>query len=308
MYSLDINFLKDRPEYQSPEFAPKAARRKVPMGEKVPLYIGVGIGLALPALAGALLLFVQQQTAEIVAQQADKEREIASIQGKIQQVKQIEDRISTVKTQTNSVIGVFSQIRPWSAVLQDIRDRTPPNLQINGIQEALLPATAQPSPSPGASPPPSPSPSPSPGASPSPSPSPGASPVAGASPASAPAPSLPPPPLTGITITGTARSFDEVNLFVLSLRQSSFFLSDETRLQSAQLSANPTQIEQIRTPGQGGAPIVYELPEIVTYTIQTRLNNVPAQDLLEELERKGAVGLATRIRTIQRIQAQGATQ
>jgi len=296
MYSLDINFLKDRPEYQSPEFAPKAARRKVPMGEKVPLYIGVGIGLALPALAGALLLFVQQQTAEIVAQQADKEREIASIQGKIQQVKQIEDRISTVKTQTNSVIGVFSQIRPWSAVLQDIRDRTPPNLQISGIQEALLPATAQPSPSP------------SPGASPSPSPSPGASPVAGASPASAPAPSLPPPPLTGITITGTARSFDEVNLFVLSLRQSSFFLSDETRLQSAQLGANPTQIEQIRTPGQGGAPIVYELPEIVTYTIQTRLNNVPAQDLLEELERKGAVGLATRIRTIQRIQAQGATQ
>ena len=296
MYSLDINFLKDRPEYQSPEFAPKAARRKVPMGEKVPLYIGVGIGLALPALAGALLLFVQQQTAEIVAQQADKEREIASIQGKIQQVKQIEDRISTVKTQTNSVIGVFSQIRPWSAVLQDIRDRTPPNLQISGIQEALLPATAQPSPSP------------SPGASPSPSPSPGASPVAGASPTSAPAPSLPPPPLTGITITGTARSFDEVNLFVLSLRQSSFFLSDETRLQSAQLSANPTQIEQIRTPGQGGAPIVYELPEIVTYTIQTRLNNVPAQDLLEELERKGAVGLATRIRTIQRIQAQGATQ
>jgi len=298
MYSLDINFLKDRPEYQSPELAPKAARRKVPMGEKVPLYIGVGIGLALPALAGALLLFVQQQTAEIVAQQADKEREIASIQGKIQQVKQIEDRISTVKTQTNSVIGVFSQIRPWSAVLQDIRDRTPPNLQINGIQEALLPATAQPSPSPGASPPPSPSPSPSPGASP----------VAGASPTSAPAPSLPPPPLTGITITGTARSFDEVNLFLLSLRQSSFFLSDETRLQSAQLGANPTQIEQIRTPGQGGAPIVYELPEIVTYTIQTRLNNVPAQDLLEELERKGAVGLATRIRTIQRIQAQGATQ
>ncbi len=293
MYSLDINFLKDRPEFQSPESAPKAARRKVPMGEKVPLYIGVGIGLALPALAGALLLFVQQQTAEIVRKQADKDQELASIQGKIQQVKQIEDRISSVKTQTNSVIGVFSQIRPWSAVLQDIRDRTPPNLQIASIQEALLPATAQPA-------------SPSPTASPTTSPT--GSPPAGATPAASPTPTLPPPPSTGITITGTARSFDEVNLFLLSLRQSSFFLSNETRLQSAQLAANPTQIEQIRTPGQAGAPIVYELPEIVTYTIQTRLNNVPAQDLLEELERKGAVGLATRIRTIQRIQAQGATQ
>lgn len=291
MYSLDINFLKDRPDHQSPEFAPKAARRKVPMGEKFPLYIGVGVGLALPALAGALLLFVQQQTAEIVDQQADKEREIASIQGKIQQVKQIEERINIVKTQTNSVVGVFSQIRPWSAVLQDIRDRTPPNLQIIGIQEALLPATAQPV-----------------AASPSPSASPPSSPKAGASPTPKPTPVLPPPPSTGITITGTSRSFDEVNLFLLSLRQSSFFLSDETRLQSAQLGVNPTQIEQIRTPGQQGAPIIYELPEIVTYTIQTRLNNVPAQDLLAELERKGAVGLATRIRTIQRIQAQGATQ
>ncbi len=297
MYSLDINFLKDRPEYQSPEFAPKAARRKVPMGEKVPLYIGVGIGLALPALAGALLIFVQQQTAEIVNQQADKEREIASIQGKIQQVKLIEERINLVKTQTNSVIGVFSQIRPWSAVLQDIRDRTPPNLQISGIQEALLPATAQPVAA-----------SPSPSPSPSPSTSPSGSPNATASPTPKPTPVLPPPPSTGITITGTSKSFDEVNLFLLSLRQSAFFLSDETRLQSAQLGTNPTQIEQIRTPGQEGAPIIYELPEIVTYTIQTRLNNAPAQDLIEELERKGAVGLATRIRTIQRIQAQGATQ
>jgi len=293
MYSLDINFLKDRPENQSPESAPRAARRKIPIGEKAPMYLGVGIGLLLPALAGGLLLFVQQQTSGVQNQQAQKEKEIADIQGKIKQVDQIKSRIAEVKTQTNSVIGVFNQIKPWSAILQDIRDRTPPNLQIKIIQEALLPVTAQPSPA----------------ASPSPSPSPSGSPKAGGSPSPTPAatPSLPPPPLTGISITGTARSFDDVNIFLLSLKQSPFFRATETRLQTAQRVPNPTQIEQVQTPGQNTAPVTYELPQIITYTIQTRLSDTSAADLLTELERKGAVGLATRIRTIQKIQAQGAT-
>lgn len=293
MYSLDINFLKDRPENQSPESAPRAARRKIPIGEKAPMYLGVGIGLLLPALAGGLLLFVQQQTSGVQNQQAQKEKEIADIQGKIKQVDQIKSRIAEVKTQTNSVIGVFNQIKPWSAILQDIRDRTPPNLQIKIIQEALLPVTAQPSPAASPSPPPSPSDSPKAGGSPSPTP--------------AATPSLPPPPLTGISITGTARSFDDVNIFLLSLKQSPFFRATETRLQTAQRVPNPTQIEQVQTPGQNTAPVTYELPQIITYTIQTRLSDTSAADLLTELERKGAVGLATRIRTIQKIQAQGAT-
>ncbi len=302
MYSLDINFLKDRPENQSSESAPRAARRKIPVGEKAPMYLGVGIGLLLPALAGGLLLFVQQQTAGVQSQQAQKEKEIADIQGKIRQVEQIKSRIAEVKTQTNSVIGIFNQIKPWSAILQDIRDRTPPNLQIKIIQEALLPATAQPSP---AATPKAASPSPSPSASPSPS----GSPKAGGSPSPTPAPtpSLPPPPLTGISITGTAKSFDDVNIFLLSLKQSPFFRGTETRLQSAQRVPNPTQIEQVQTPGQNAPPVTYELPQIITYTIQTRLSDTSAADLLAELERKGAVGLATRIRTIQKIQSQGVT-
>lgn len=296
MYSLDINFLKDRPDHQAPESAPRASRRKVSVGEKAPMYIGVGIGLLLPAIAGALFLFVQQQTAAVQDQQVQKEKEIADIQGKIKQVEQIQGRIAEVKTQTNSVIGIFNQIKPWSAILQDLRDRTPSNLQIKTIQEAALPASATPTPSPSAKP------------SASPSPSPSGSPKAGSSPSPSPSPtpSLPPPPSTGINITGTAKSFDEVNLFLLSLKQSPFFRASETRLQSAQRVPNPTQIEQVQTPGQN-AQVTYELPQIITYTIQTRLSDTSAGDLLAELERKGAVGLATRIRTIQGIQTQGVT-
>jgi len=298
MYSLDINFLKDRPENQAPESLPKAARRKSPVGEKLPLYLGVGIGLLLPALAGGVLLFVQSQTADVQGRQAQKETELNAIQGKIKQVEQIQSRITEVKTQTNSVIGIFNQIKPWSAILQDIRDRTPPNLQIKTIQEALLPVTA-PSPSPAASA----APSPSPAASASPKSSP---PKAGATPSPVPTPSLPPPPLTGINITGTAKSFDDVNIFLLSLKQSPFFRGTETRLQSAQRTPNTTQIEQVQTPGQTSS-VTYELPQVITYTIQTRLSDTSAADLLAELERKGAVGLATRIRIIQKIQTQGAT-
>jgi type IV pilus assembly protein PilN len=46
----------------------------------------------------------------------------------------------------------------------------------------------------------------------------------------------------------------------------------------------------------------FELPKTVTYTIQTSLKRVPATDLMRELERKGAVGLVTRLRSLQQQQ------
>ncbi len=39
--------------------------------------------------------------------------------------------------------------------------------------------------------------------------------------------------------------------------------------------------------------------KIVKYTIQSNLNDVPATQLIRELEQKGTVGLVTRLRSIQ---------
>jgi type IV pilus assembly protein PilN len=104
-----------------------------------------------------------------------------------------------------------------------------------------------------------------------------------------------------LAISGSARSFDEVNYFLLALQRSPFFKSNETQLVKAELGDNPNKVEvtapQNKT--QSGPTVTYTLPKTVDYQIQTSLSDIPASELLRELDRKGAVGLVTRIRTLQ---------
>jgi type IV pilus assembly protein PilN len=43
-----------------------------------------------------------------------------------------------------------------------------------------------------------------------------------------------------------------------------------------------------------------EIPEGIKFAISAQLNNVPASQLQEEIEKKGSVGLATRLNTLER--------
>lgn len=309
MYSLDINFLKDpnrRPEERLS--ANKGSGTKAPPGSLTPLFLGIAVGILPLGLVGGLLLFTQHQTAQ-------KQEELTALNGELDRLKigqkQIDDlKAKTTKIQedTNALITVFDQIKPWSAVLQDIRSRVTPGLQISSIQQtqvaattaAAAPAAAKRSPVSRAVTPPNPEASPG-------SPSPQASPASAKAKAAATAPS-PPQPVTKLDISGTARSFDEVNYFMLGLQQSSFFKKEETQLISAQLVNNPTRIEVPQNRVGSGPQDKYELPKVVQYKIQTIFNQEPASKLLQELDRKGAVGLTSRIRTIQQIQEKGDSQ
>jgi type IV pilus assembly protein PilN len=111
-----------------------------------------------------------------------------------------------------------------------------------------------------------------------------------------------------LEIQGTARSFDDVGYFLVTLKRSPFFKGDETQLVKAQLVENRTKLEVPKTQTQGQR-VTYTLPKVVEYTISTSISDTPASELLRELDRKGAVGLVTRIRTLQEIQQEkGATQ
>jgi type IV pilus assembly protein PilN len=104
-----------------------------------------------------------------------------------------------------------------------------------------------------------------------------------------------------LVISGTARSFDDVNYFLLTLQRSPFFRSEDTQIVQAQLISNSTKLEvpEVKSKSAATAKVTYQLPKVVGYTIQTSLNDIPASELLRELDRKGAVGLVTRIRTLQ---------
>ncbi|MEL6931189.1 MAG: PilN domain-containing protein [Cyanobacteria bacterium J06600_6] len=102
---------------------------------------------------------------------------------------------------------------------------------------------------------------------------------------------------TGINISGVARSYDDVNDFVLFLQRSPFFNGKQIRLNGASTTSFSVELEnEDKLPDFASL----EIPEVIKYTISAQLNNAPASQLKEEIEKKGSLGLVTRLNTLER--------
>ncbi|MEH2247242.1 PilN domain-containing protein [Nostoc sp.] len=251
MYSLDVNFLKDRPAYQNHPEKKAGISLNFPTGNLTPVYVGAALGVGLPVLLGVGWWFLQGQIVELEGHTAQLDQESKRLDTEIGNINKIKAETNTIKGETQALVTVFDQIRPWSAMLQDLRDRIPAAVQIENIKQ--IPPVAA---------------------------------VAGQPPNN---------PAGGLEITGLARSFNDVNDFLLSLQQSQFLKSTESRIVTATLVDAPL------TPGVSPPPtgVTIKPLKVVKYTIQSSMSDVPASELIRELEKKGTVGLVTRIRSMQ---------
>ncbi|MBW4597626.1 MAG: PilN domain-containing protein [Brasilonema angustatum HA4187-MV1] len=248
MYSIDINFLKNRKIENN--FEDKQLEISLPTGNLTPVYIGLVVGLLFPALVGVVWWFLQSKNTVLEQNIAQMEQEKKRLEVEIENVNKIQVETSKIKQETQALVSVFDQIRPWSAMLQDLRDRIPTTVQIDSIKQ-IAPTTPTQRQS-----------------------------------ASNPAGSL--------EISGFARSFSDVNDFTLTLQQSRFFKAAQTKIITAELVDAPIQ------PGTTSATSSQmKPPQIVKYTIQSSLSDIPASEFIRELEQKGTVGLVTRIRSMQ---------
>jgi type IV pilus assembly protein PilN len=281
MYALDINFLNDRGERPSPGGKRPPKRSSSGSLSQTPFYLGLAMAIGLPALSLGAWLFMQSQNGGLEQQQAALDSELATVKSQQAEVDAIQKQVSDYEASNTALATVFDRIKPWSGILQDIRDRVPNGIQISTIEQ--LPPEANPATAPVAA---SPSPSPSPGASPGASPDPSAVIPVAAEP-------LP----QKIKITGRAKSFAEVNDFLLTLQRSPFLTSKETKIATSKLIQNPTKVS-FTGEQQNGATIEVELPQVVEYTIETTLTDLPASALLQDLERTLSVGLASRIQAL----------
>jgi len=264
MYSLDINFLNDRPEYK-PEVAARAKSSAPAVTNNQPLYLGLLAAVLLLGGTAGTWFFLQTQNDAKRALLADLDAKVGELQALQGQLEAKQKEIELSRAETQALASVFNQIKPWSAMMQDFRDRTPPGVQILQVKQEAPPAGT---------------------------PQPAASPTAGAPPASA-------PPVF-LKILGTATSFNDVNDFVLMLQRSSFLNAKKTQMITAELG-EPGKITLLQGAGGGGAGSekALELPRSVKFEIQTALNDIPASELLSEIDRKGAAGLVTRIEALQ---------
>lgn len=287
MYSLDINFLNDRPDYKPVSNQPTKSASTGSAVDQTPLIIGGIVALILNAGVGGAYWWITQENFKTGALKAQFEEQAAKLETQANEINAIQSETQKIESEYKSLGTVFDQIKPWSALWRDLADRIPPGVKIAQITQT------EPVPSPGAAAPPPPSPSPSPSASPGASGSPSASPSAAATPAAPAAPVE----TAKLLITGVASSFEQVNDFVLLIQRSPFFKEMDTKLVGATLKSNTTQLE-FQNNGSGGNETPKLLP-IVEYKIETSLSATPASELLPELRSKQADGLAIRIETLQ---------
>ncbi|PPS40256.1 PilN domain-containing protein [Chroococcidiopsis sp. TS-821] len=280
MYSLDINFIRDRPEY----ILKNAGAKKLGIlaSDTTPLYLGIAIGVILPAMIGGAWLVMQARIGQLEAENAELDAELSRLGLQEQEIQTTQAQINQIRTETQALATVFNQIRPWSAMLQDMRDRIPRAVQIETIRQTAA-ATPQPSPQ-------------------------AANNAAnnneqqqqeGQDQQNAEQQqqqSAQVVPAGNIEIAGIARSFNDVNDFLLTLQQSAFLKPTDTRIVTAEL-VDIAEPGTVAVPQANSTAVV--TPQAVRYTIQSTLSDVPASELLRELERKGTLGLVTRIRTLQ---------
>ncbi|NJO77687.1 MAG: fimbrial assembly protein [Cyanobacteria bacterium RM1_2_2] len=272
MYSLDINFLNDRSERLTDANLVRGRGRNV-SNDPRPYYVGAALAIALPALVGGFWLFLQNQNRALEQRQAELDSQLSVLQQQLGEVNSIKAQTTEIQAENRALASVFDYIKPWSAILQDVRSRVPSGVQISVIEQLEM-EDAPP-------PPPSPSPSPTEGSD---------------EPAASPTPvAVPPPPPPKIAVSGVARSFNDVNDFVLTLQRSPFLDGEDIKLVSSQLVDNPTEVE---FSDQNNSGLEVRLPQVVQYRIEGGLTNLPASELLQDLERTLAVGLASRIQAL----------
>jgi type IV pilus assembly protein PilN len=250
MYSLDVNFLKDR---HLSDRSKTASTPKIPTGadlrKQIPLLTGLGVGAGLLALTGLIGLLVNWQIADTQTKIQALDAELGQLKSQSQKLEEMKGRLAAVEKENQSLVGVFNQIRPWSAIFQEIRQQTPPAVQVKSIQQVELPAD----------------------------------PAQGQ-----------PLPRTQLKISGFASNYEAVNNYLLTLQASPFLKGKQTAIESATLADLPVKVDN------ANPNISVSFPKAVQYTIVTELNDTPASRQLPALARNGAVGVVTRLKTLER--------
>ncbi|MEL6441465.1 MAG: PilN domain-containing protein [Cyanobacteria bacterium J06621_8] len=100
----------------------------------------------------------------------------------------------------------------------------------------------------------------------------------------------------GMNIAGFARSYEDVNDFVLFLQRSPFFDAQQIKLNGASDAEFSLEIENEDALPERASLLI---PEGVKYTISAQFNNAPSSKLKAEIEKKGSIGVVTRLETLE---------
>ncbi len=137
MFTPEINFLKERPDSPITTGGPIPEVRGG--GDGVGgVVIVVGILIAVAA-AGASVwgdITLRGQVNQLEREQQDVEQQLTVAQAELDRLTALRQELDGIEARTDAFKSFFSQIQPWSAILQDMRGRVPAGVWISGMSTA----------------------------------------------------------------------------------------------------------------------------------------------------------------------------
>ena len=242
MFSLEINFLKDRGLDAAVAKETQVEIKSSSIADKIPLAAGAIIALVLPAMMFGYLKTFEAQQAQLKKDIQQIEADIIKAQGQEKSLEEIQAQVKKARSETQALISVFDKIRPWSAILREVGDRTPPGIQIDSLTQNGSGNSLK------------------------------------------------------LKINGLARSYDDVNDFVLFLQRSPFFDANKIVLGTVQSSSWRVDLEN---KDELPEKVKLTIPNGVKYSIDVQLANKPNSRLIKELKNKDSLGLLTRLKTLE---------
>ncbi len=133
MYSLDVNFLKDRHLETKAKTTLVPQARGPSLKEQIPLLIGGGVMLVLPAITASSLLILNQLSSSTEQSIQELENQLGQLNAQNKSIDEINAKVKQNDQEIESLVTVLNQIRPWSAILKELEAQVPPNVQIGSI-------------------------------------------------------------------------------------------------------------------------------------------------------------------------------
>lgn len=262
MYSIDINFLNDRPDYKPPDInLVRPQTNKNDAAARLPFLIG-GAAVAVAALgsAGGWWWIINTKNAQLQAELTKLESESGLLEAEVKKVEELEGKTKQYNDQTKFFTSIFNtSVKPVSSLLDDLSSILPPGVQISRISQTLKKAEGDN--------------------------------IQNQTPWGVIQQNL--------EITGLSPSFAEVNDLLLILKNSPFFNEKETALVAAELVDIPIEVEwtgigeepENLTPKVVQYTITTSATNVLASEIIPDLQRTNAQGLLTRLGRLQQLGV-----------------
>ncbi len=140
MYSIDINFLNDRPDYKPPDInIVRPQTNKNDAAARLPFLIG-GAAVAVAALgsAGGWWWIINTKNTQLQAELTKLESESGLLEAEVKKVQELESKTKQYNDQTKFFVSIFNtSVKPVSSLLEDLSSILPPGVQISRISQNL---------------------------------------------------------------------------------------------------------------------------------------------------------------------------